>query len=292
MSSFSFDWLTVKQDFGSSDIPPVSEFRVPDSDKIKGYLTFDQLTGDTLSSGLCPFKFKGSYDTGLNVQIRGSQIRVDGNVGRFGRLDNLNGISSPDALINETNKILSSLHPDMPTFTKGTKLFFLEDSDDTKALKKISDGALIERIDVCHNSNIGRENVSDYLRSLSALPYRYMKPKLFDNGKTVDWKRSQELNKASTHIYAKLYDKAHDILIHSLKKASRKLHDCHPDLLYLKGLYEYCREMGVVRHELEFKSKFLSKHDYRFYGLCDLNKLKDIVLDFVDLDRKAGGNAM
>ena len=286
----SNDWITAKQEH-HTDIPPMSEWNLPEGVDPCAYEKFSVVTGEKKSSGTSPVRLPGSFSTMITVSLRGTEVHIDGNVSRYNRIDNYVGLPTLDATVKQANQILKDLHPDIPPFTKATNTWYSQDPSQKHPVMQ-SNGMKISRIDLCSNQAVGQGNVDDYLRSLSMLHYRNMRPHLHDNHKTVDWQKPNQTSNVSTHLYAKCYDKAFELSIHALPKIKRKFGDNSPEHNYLLQLIDNLKIQGIARSELSFKRRFLAKHGCTHYGLFDESQLKDTLKQFIDIDKNAGGNAM
>ncbi|QYW05720.1 replication protein [Phage toucan80] len=116
-----------------------------------------------------------------------------------------------------------------------------------------------------------------------------MIPQLFTNGRTAEW-RSPKGN--VRYIYAKLYDKAHEIELHDLPRIARTCGEDSDEYRYLKSVRDYCLDAGVVRYEQELKSDFLRRIDCAFWGLFDPATLKQVHNDFLAIDERLQVTAM
>lgn len=102
-------------------------------------------------------------------------------------------------------------------------------------------------------------NSDSYLRHLSTYMHRKKPGHLYPNGKTLDWGNDGGKRQLS-RIYHKYYDKAHDVYLKIadlLKvKSSNDEHAIYiySRLDYLSTLYDWCKENGLVRNEVELKS--------------------------------------
>lgn len=175
------------------------------------------------------------------------------------------------------------VHSDLPSFTKGTSISFLQQGSDGSKVKKVSDGAILKRIDLCSNKTVGPGNQSAYIRALSTQNYRNSRPNLFTNGASCDW-RSEKGH--VNLIYPKVYDKAYELSIHALPKFERKYGKNSSEVKYIKNLIDYCNDLGVVRFEQGLKSRFLSKNNLSFYGLFEESNFDDIQNDFLSIDSR------
>lgn len=262
-----YDWVKVTQEH-SAQLP------------FLGDTVLEVYTDGELMKQIQPrHKHEGSFSTSIQITIRGNIITVDGNPSRYNRLDNVIGLSSLDACIEVYNKILAELN--LPPFTKCTKLWQGQASKNGKT-PWYSDGAYFQRLDLTSNIVTGG-NARDYIRGVSTQRYRNSIPRLHTNGKTCDWLSAS--GKARL-MYPKLYDKANELRLHALGKAKRSKNFTPENVQYLENLVSYLEAHGVVRFEQELHSEFLSRENFRYWGLFKESDLKEIHEDFVNIDEK------
>jgi hypothetical protein len=274
-----YDWLYAYQDY-DFDLPLISN-----SGSTRWELGEDgefHTTSDLLQHTV---KQEGSYSTTINVTVRGRRVIIDGNPSRFNRLDNLFGLTSLDACFAVYNTILASLG--LPPFTKCTRVFYRQGEDGSK-VSKLSDGAVIKRVDLTANKSVGKGNVDSYLKALSTCHYKYSVGHLQPNGKTVNW-HNPKTGKSTTRLqYPKAYDKANELTLpgRALSKAKNLFSEESPEYQYVQRVHQYCSEQGVTRHELEVKSEMLQRLNCQYWGLFDESVLRDFHSEFFYLDER------
>ena len=270
-----FDWLTIEQDFG---------YQLP----IIGNVAYQRIfieTGEASSLSQPAYSHKGSFCDSVLIKISGSVLKMSGNPSRWGRLENLFGLRSIDNCVDVYNKILSEL--DLPQFTKCTKL--LHRTPKGSKIESFSDGAIIRELHITTNRCVGRGNVNDYLAGLSMLNYRYSVPRLHSNGQSIDWLSK---NGNAHLIYPTVYNKSHELELHSVTKIKNKFGENSIEFKYLKDVIDYCRKNGVVRFEQKLKSRFLTRENLHYWGLSDHTRLEILQNEFLDLDKKLTVNSM
>lgn len=271
-----FDWLTIEQDFGT---------QLP----ILGDIAYQRIhidSGEASSLNQPIFLHKGSFCDQISISIRGSLLKVSGNPSRWGRLDNLFGLETIDSCISVYNNILTSLG--LPIFTKCTRRMYLQTKENEK-IKVTSDGAIIKEIHITSNISVGEGNEDHYISGISTLPYRHSLPRLHSNGKSVDWLSKQ----GNAHlIYPTVYNKEHELRLHSLNKIKNKFGENSKEYKYLIRVIDYCKTNGVVRFEQKLKSRFLQKKNLSYWGISDYHELNDLHNEFINLDSKLSVTAM
>ena len=271
-----FDWLTIEQDFG---------FQLP----LLGDVAYQRIhveTGEGGSLTQPAFQHKGSFCDSVSIQIRGSVLRVSGNPSRWGRLDNLFGLSSVDACVSVYNGILADLG--LPAFTRCTKLEFCQAGESEKH-RVVTDGAIVRELHVTENVSVGAGNELDYLSGLSTQRYRHSIPRLHTNGATVDWLSAKG---AANLIYPCVYIKSNEVELHSAGKIKNAFGEQSAQYQHICSIVEYCKSVGIVRFEQKIKSRYLQKHSLCYWGLSDFSVLKTLHDEFLNLDKKLSVTAM
>lgn len=233
-----------------------------------GAIDFDLLTGETDDA----LKIKGklpvmaSYSTSIRVHCDGQKVYVEGNPSRFGRCENLFGLTSIDDCIAVYNHVLLSLG--LPPFTAG-RFEFLQGKDGEKQ-RKMYTGAVITHIDITKNHMVGQDNTYAFLRAVSTLSLPNGKlPYLYPNGATVEWS-SSKCGRGSSWDYSKIYIKHVDLI----DKQKSNLKDAtDEDCEYYQKVIEHCKHAGLIREEHSFKSKKLQRYDLCYYGFVTLKQL-------------------
>lgn len=164
----------------------------------------------------------GSFDTRLQIKCDGSHVSLSGNVGRFSRNNNLFNYGWRETL-HKANRII--LDKQLPSFS-GYGL----DAD-----FKETRGARISRLDVTANYSTGSESQARALiRWLSEKSVSRMK-KGRAGDESVWWSNTRHMLKA--------YIKHIEMEKHGMSRDN--------------PIYQYCKENGVVRVEVELKKRLL-----------------------------------
>lgn len=270
-----YDWLSIEQDFG---------YQLP----IIGDVAYQRIfieTGEASALSQPAYRHIGSFCDSVLIKISGSVLKMSGNPSRWGRIENLFGLSTIDSCVDVYNRILTNLN--LPHFTKCSKLFFRQLTD--SKIENFSNGAIIKELHITSNKIVGFGNVNDYLAGLSTLNYRYSVPRLHSNGQSVDWLSKQ----GNAHlIYPTVYNKSHELELHSLTKIKNKFGENSSEFKYLSSVIEYCQQNGVVRFEQKLKSRFLKRENLHYWGLSDYTRLNKLHDEFLNLDKKLAVNAM
>lgn len=261
-----FDWLSIEQDFGYQ-LPIISDV---------AYQRIHLESGEASALSQPTFQHRGSFCDVVSISIRGSVLKMTGNPSRWGRLDNLFGLPTVDTCVMVFNQILAELK--LPLFTKCTRLMPGQSKENEKA-HLITDGALIKELHITSNKSVGKGNEDDYISGLSTQPYRNSIPRLHSNGKSVDWlSKKGNVNL----IYPTVYNKAHEIELHSLAKIKNKFSEDSKEYNYITSVIKYCKENGIVRFEQKLKSRFLQKQSLCYWGISDYSLLNKLHSEFLD----------
>lgn len=267
------DWLKVSQEF-DYDLPVVSDIVTK---------TIDTLTGEVLSSRTPWFQHEGSHSSKVSIQISGRKITIDGNPSRLNRQDNLWGYETLDQCLSVYNELLALYG--LPGFTKCTRFEIRQGESGAKSSQVWTDGAVIQRVDLTTNISVGAGNETPYLRGLASQRLGHSIGRLFPNGQAVDWTTSGS-GKGARLQYRKAYNKANEMQLKHLPKVKRAFGENSPEFLYAQSLYDYAKEIGIVRLEQELKGEFLSREKLCYWGLFDEGKFKTLHAEFVGVDQR------
>lgn len=181
----------------------------------------------------------GSFDTKLRFMCDGTRIVFEGNIGRYGRPDNVFGFSVLDC-IAKASDFLESFG--LPRFTQ-----INNNAPSARTDNFIKTGCVITRVDLTQNYALGSmENAMRLVHYMAGQAGagregRYMMPKSYGQS-GVSW------NEGSKHWYAKLYLKGLEMEKHASVAVT-----------------DWVKSVGMARHEISLKSRYLLRH-----GLQDL----------------------
>lgn len=240
------DYLSMNQTHHGEKLPKINKGAVwsVDEDGKVEWTTHRNLT------------VEGSFSTKLMLRCDGSTVQVSGNIGRFRRPDNLFGYSY-EQCVRRWNEILNDYC--LPPFTPGEMTSFYGDSSFCFT------GAVNTRIDITKNyAFFNEENLHLFMQWLSGHQRGRLKVGVSPDGATVDWGRG------SKYVYEKFYDKYKEMQHH--KKNTTPL-----------DVREFTREMGVGRHEITLKTRFLAQNGLRFLGSTNMGTLTRIYRERANL---------
>ncbi len=198
-----------------------------------------------------PSRIGGSYDTSLQIKCDSSHVSLSGNIGRFSRPDNLFNLGWGQTL-QKANRII--LAKELPVFT--TSGF----SPDLKERK----GAKVSRLDITANFATGSEfQARALIRWLSEKSVSRMK-KGRAGDESVWWSNTRHMLKA--------YIKHIEMEKHGMSKDD--------------PVYQYCRDNGVVRVEVELKRRLLQAEGLDRIENITQGKLEDIYEQETEIFRR------
>lgn len=180
-----------------------------------------------------PSRFSGSHETSYALKCDGRFVSLNGNIGRLSRRDNLFNLGWRETLA-KCNRIM--LAHGLPVFTPGRIQDHFQESPSAK----------LSRLDITANFACGSESQARALirwladRSVS----RMKKGRAGDE--SVWWSNTRHMIKA--------YIKHIELEKHGMKKDD--------------PIYEWCRDQGVVRVEVELKRRMLQSE-----GLDKIEKI-------------------
>lgn len=228
-AEFFIDWLTITQNHPEGGLPQVDCGAV--------WATDEQ--GDVKWRTVRRVVHEGSFETSVSVRCDGFRVELSGNVGRFGRPDNVFGFGLVECL-RKANEVLS--HYGLPPFTSGRQWHRVT----KRGIQSEWTGARISRIDLTSNFEAGSaDNATATLRALAQQHKSKQRGRTSGEGETVDWGRG------SRRQYWKAYNKANEL----------KVHGCTDE-----RLIEHCREVGLVRFEGTVRSNALTDLGAAFLG--------------------------
>ncbi|HZX32361.1 MAG TPA: phage/plasmid replication protein, II/X family [Rhodocyclaceae bacterium] len=233
------DWITIYQDHMQADLKPLHDGYVVRFEPEAFRKSIDLETGEIRPmfdatkaeyTAVRRMEHVGSYDTKISVRCDGRRVELSGNVGRFGRPDNLFGVKVLET-IERANEILAALG--LPPFTGHDRT--IGHAHSQGFLK--SHNAVITRVDLTANFSTGSRDaafrVLHWMCGQGTCRNSGKNPRFYGNG--VTW------NEGSKRWYAKLYFKADELGQH-VSDAVR----------------QYCADRGILRYEVSLKARELA----------------------------------
>lgn len=248
------DWFAVSQVHMDGEVGRVCD----------GVVTcYDPETGDIEWETHKYYKHTGSFDTSIRVRSDGNRVELSGNVGRYGRMDNVFGYSV-DHCKEIANGIMRSLQ--LPEFNAG-KPFVVDVKNQYGEFEQRAGhtGAVISQIHLTRNFSTGSdENKKDYLYWLTT--------QKCSNTETTHYGRETVyFGERSKYQRTKCYCKSK-----ALKSEQRRLNakgTMTPQDIerrnYLEQLIDWTNNQGLVRLETELKSRYLTQLGINHWTNCN-----------------------
>lgn len=208
------------------------------------------------------YNHPGSYDTNIRVKSDGNRVSLSGNIGRFCRADNVFGYGVDDCK-KLANSLLDKLG--LPPFTDGHEARFAIKNNEGEFVNNIAKGgAKISQIHLTKNFFCGSDrNAKDFLYWLTTQKLAHTATSNYKND-------SVYFGEDSTYQRTKVYNKSKAIK-NELNKINRKVHDNNwrpLQLEYVKQLYKWATDSGLVRIETELKSRYLTQKYLNDWSAC------------------------
>lgn len=227
---FFVDWLTITQEWPECGLPLVHAGVVWAADE----------QGQVQWRTTRRVQHEGSFETSIAVRCDGCRVEISGNLGRFGRPDNVFGFGL-DECIRRANAILAEYG--LPAFTAGGRHHRVGRDGQVSV---VWTGARISRIDLTANYETGSpDNARAFLQYLGTQHKAKQRGRTVGQGTTVEWGRG------SRRQYWKCYDKATEMVAHGCTDVR---------------LIQHCQAVGLVRLEGTIRSNALTEIGAAFLG--------------------------
>ncbi|HQR02503.1 MAG: hypothetical protein JSR19_01390 [Proteobacteria bacterium] len=245
------DWADLFQRHGSDTLPVVGSGR-----QVRTDLDMDKLEAETIRK----LNFEGSHSTQVQVWSDGHAQCLRGNVGRWGRPDNVWNLDWADTLAKANT--IAQEHG-LRDFTPGEH--YLKDSvskhDAERGIFEGWTGARCSRLDVTANYQTGSHEMARHLFQFvgGLRAARISKSRLGET--TLVW------GSGGSAKQVELYLKGPELLAHAkgdLEKARVKKSD----------IYQFCMDVGLVRIECKWRRGFLRDHGMNFVGGINMGKIE------------------
>jgi len=218
------DWLTATQYHPNGGLPVI----------VGGLNVFYDARGIARTERSCATPVFGSFDTTVRIKCDGFRVSVSGNVGRFGRQDNLFNLDWKGTQ-RAANRILTS--NGLPPFTGSG---FVSDGAGLAEAPRPDEvylGAKVSRLDVTANFAAGSDaQARSVIRWIGTQAVSRVKRGQVGD-ESVWWANSRYMFKA--------YRKGPELLTHGLNTD--------------EASYQYAFRQGLVRVEIELKRRLLSE---------------------------------
>lgn len=243
------DWFTAGQRHTQGGLPAV----------LDGVASRFDAAGNCTFERAIPARVSGSHESSVGILCDGHFVGLSGNVGRFGRSDNLFNLGW-DATREKAVGMLALAN--LPRFGNGTPrpVDWGDRSDNRRDWP--GRGATVARVDLTCNFAAGSDaQARAVIRWLSGQSIKRAK-RGYSGDESVWW--------SNTRIMLKAYRKG----------AEMKAHGADPELA------QWVLDQGVVRVELELKRRELQERDLRDIGNITQEKLEAIFLEHLEPFRR------
>lgn len=285
------DWLNIWQQHDPALVPDINGGRVISiegaADLRRSHFT-DMGTGEdselwSIAGGDLEYdvaKFqqhKGSYETTLMIRCAGGRLEIRGNPSAYGKLDNLFGLGLDEG-IDLYNRVLATMG--LPPFTEGERQrlpgHWKVGKNEGEGFVESYTGAHLTRNDWTQNFAVGMGKVRDVNKWIAGHKLYRSSPTTEDLTKYASWDHSTVyMSESKFYMQAKSYDKSlalSDVTLPNYLKKLKKLaakgsitsaqhYEKRMEAEhYLDQLALYCAEIGVLRMEWSFKSRWFAQH--------------------------------
>jgi len=236
------DWVSITQHHPEGGLPIL----------IRGLTAYFDASGNCRFERTSAAHLGGSFGTSLLLRCDGATVSLSGNVGRFGRSNNLFNLGWTGT-INKANRILH--RNGLPPFTASSGL---------PGSTSFRPGGRLSRVDITGNFLTGNAGQAAQVISWIA------------SQSVSRMKRGRAGNEsvwfANTRHMFKAYRKDLEMLAHGADKSSK--------------LVQWCADNGLVRVEVELKRRLLEELGLRDIGNVTDEKLLSVYKDQTEILRR------
>lgn len=244
------DWITIKQRHPEGGLPIVSDGYIVACDSAMEKMKWESLQRH---------KVEGSHDTAIQIRCDGYEVFLSGNVGRFGRPDNLFNLDW-DQTISKANEILDAYG--LPPFTSGERTSHknVSEYDIRKGITSQWSGATVSRIDVTQNLETGSiSNAQSVIEWLDRQSSSHIK-KSRAGETTVQYGTGSSRYKTIFYI----------------KSVEMRTHAQDRNQVLASPIYQFAQSTGIVRNELKANRLLLRDENLRYLGDITMGKLIEL----------------
>lgn len=254
---WSIDWVSIRQQHEASDIVGKNVC-----------VWLDGQTGAVISEGVGYLSHEGSFSTSVQLRARNGLVEWSGNPSRWGRPDNVFGLTRMKDAVALINRHLAAYG--LPAFDCGPIIRAVNarrSQVEGAAVRLTNPGATLTRVDLCRNMVTGSASSRDvFLRAASAAVYRGQSGT--PRPGSVTWGTAR-----NTKI--KMYDKAAELRAHTKRLPAGTATMDAAELSirareieandYRRQLADWCDDVGLVRQEIGFGRQALRSLGLREY---------------------------
>ena len=255
------DWLTLAQQHPIGSIPDVGA---------GAFLVVDQ-DGEVERRSLRWVQAMESHETSIAVRCQDGLVEVSGNPSRWGRADNVFGVSWDQAL-GIFNQVVASFGLPAFTYSDASARARAGALNQSRLAVPVADGAVVRRVDLARNFETGLDGAG--MRSfLDVLAQGNWQGK---KGRMQEWSDSWGSRR---HSYAKVYAKGPELRAHDRKAG--KAWDLER-VEYRQRLAAWAESVGLLRWEVQFGRDGLRRRGCRSLGSIE-NRLGDLAKEAEDM---------
>lgn len=267
------DWLNVRQQHDQGGLPIVGDGV---SMQVKK-LNWCESNADEMLLSITPgerFRYsmpsarrEGSHSTAVRVRCDGSLVSLSGNPGRYDRADNLFSFGIEET-VDRASAIVA--RDGLPAFAAGERRFAdnLNERDAKLGLWERWTGAVYNEFHATMNVSLGNEAISkEYMLWAGSQRAARIAKGVFGDETVVFGslaKKGKPLHKAIV-----VYRKAEEMVAHARGDHAKKA-------MRASEVYQYARDVGLVRIECKWGSHFLRDNGLRFMGGTTMSKVISI----------------
>lgn len=209
----------------------------------------DPHTGERISENVGFMSHEGSFSTSVSVRAHAGRVEWSGNPSRWGRRDNVWGLTSLRACLAVINSHMDQLG--LPHFTMDTSDFNARRRQrETSSVSIDTNGAVLTRVDITRNVSCGdASGLRAYVRAASAAVYRGKRAGAVHET-SIKWGSARNTQIA-------FYEKGAEVYAHTSKD---------DDPIYRHRLARWLTDNGILRQEVRFGRQALRTMGLRHIG--------------------------
>lgn len=270
-SSIFIDWINIAQKH-LADVPLVGDganLRVKGAEWVfdDDLLVVRLDKGEGFRYSVPSLRVEGSHSTAVRVRSDGRLVSLSGNPGRFGRPDNVFNFGLEET-VERCSSIVQQLG--LPAFVAGERVFpsNISERDAKLGLWDQYTGATYRELHATQNFAAGNEALAEEFMTWVSSQRAARMAKGVYGTQTVIFGRlagkGRPLHKAIV-----VYRKADELLAHAKGDECKKAMKASP-------VYQYARDVGLVRVECKWGGHFLRDQGLRFMGAATMAKVISI----------------
>jgi hypothetical protein len=269
-ASTFIDWADIRQNFPGGTLPIVGGGVLVtgvgcEEMDFEGQRLLVVTAGETYSHHVRPLQHEGSHSTKLLVRCDGSNVRVSGNVGRWGRADNVFNHDLQET-VDKASIIVAE--KGLPAFTTGHKAMRQSMSKhdiENNVNPWVWTGAHFQELHVTRNLMAGNEAISkEAMRYMTAKRGARLAKGVYGDETLIFGKQHGKLHKRVV-----VYRKAAEMLAHAKGDEAKAA-------VKQSQAYQFAQDVGLIRVECKWGRDFLRDNCLRYLGDITMGKIISI----------------